>query len=215
MFTKEKLTLTCSQLVQTQLKMLRYQLNPHFLFNSLNAISTLIMVNENDVANKMVNRLSHFLRFSLDNDPIKKISLQKEIDALMLYLDIEKVRFDERLDIQLDVTDEAKKALVPSLLLQPLIENAIKYAIAKVETVGILQLTAWVADNQLQIRLCDNGPEAPAQPELLLQNTGVGLKNIRERLVALYGKKFSLALTPNQPQGLCVEIVLPFECLEK
>ena len=103
-----KALMASSRAHQAQLKMLRYQLNPHFLFNSLNAISTLIMVKENDVANKMVNKLSHFLRFSLDNDPIKKITLQKEIDALMLYLDIEKVRFDERLDIRVSITDEAK-----------------------------------------------------------------------------------------------------------
>ncbi|MAK71708.1 MAG: sensor histidine kinase [Idiomarinaceae bacterium] len=211
---RQKALLASSRAHQAQLKMLRYQLNPHFLFNSLNAISTLIMVKENDVANKMVNRLSHFLRFSLDNDPIKKITLQKEVDALMLYLDIEKVRFDERLDIQVELSDEAKVALVPSLLLQPLIENAIKYAMAKVEPVGVLQLQAWQHQNELLIRLCDNGPEAPEHPELLLKNSGVGLQNTRDRLHALYGKRFNLTMKRNQPQGLCVEIKLPYETLE-
>lgn len=211
---RQKALMASSRAHQAQLKMLRYQLNPHFLFNSLNAISTLIMVKENDVANRMVNKLSHFLRFSLDNDPIKKISLEKEIDALMLYLDIEKVRFDERLDIQVDITPEARQALVPSLLLQPLIENAIKYAIAKVEDVGVLSLTACVTDGQLQITLCDNGPDAPSDPQALFKNSGVGLQNSRERLLALYGKKFRFEMKPNEPQGLCVEIVLPYETLE-
>ncbi|EAQ31324.1 MULTISPECIES: sensor histidine kinase [Idiomarina] len=211
---KQKALMASSMAHQAQLKMLRYQLNPHFLFNSLNAISTLILVQDTAIANKMVNRLSHFLRFSLDNDPIKKITLKKEVEALMLYLDIEKVRFDERLEILIDVSDEAKRALVPSLLFQPLIENAIKYAIAKTEEQGVLSLKAYVERNRLIVQLCDNGPHAPEQPELLMKNAGVGLKNTRERLAALYGDEFTFSMTKNEPQGLCVEIVLPFETLE-
>ncbi len=132
----------------------------------------------------------------------------------MLYLDIEKVRFDERLEILIDVSDEAKRALVPSLLFQPLIENAIKYAIAKTEEQGVLSLKAYVERNRLIVQLCDNGPHAPEQPELLMKNAGVGLKNTRERLAALYGDEFTFSMTKNEPQGLCVEIVLPFETLE-
>lgn len=211
---KQKALMASSRAHQAQLKMLRYQLNPHFLFNSLNAISTLIMVRENDVANRMVNKLSHFLRFSLDNDPIKTIPLEKEIEAVALYLDIEKVRFDERLEIQLDVSDQAKKALVPSLLLQPLIENAIKYAIARVEDVGVLTLRASVEEQQLLISLCDNGPDAPAEPQQLLSGNGVGLQNTQDRLASLYGKQFELRMKRNEPQGLCVEITLPYQTLE-
>lgn len=212
---RQKSLMASSMAHQAQLKMLRYQLNPHFLFNSLNAISTLIMVKENDVANRMVNKLSHFLRFSLDNDPIKKITLEKEVEAMLLYLEIEKVRFDERLDFQLQVSDEAKQALVPSLIFQPLIENAIKYAIAKSEEVGVLQLSADVSEGQLHVQLCDNGPETPSDPQQLLKDSGVGLSNTRERLKTLYGKQFSFTMKPNQPKGLCVEIVLPYETLEK
>lgn len=211
---RQKALVASSMAHQAQLKMLRYQLNPHFLFNSLNAISTLVMVKENDVANRMVNKLSHFLRYSLDNDPIKKITLDKEIEAMMLYLDIEKVRFDERLDIQVNATNEAKRALVPSLLFQPLIENAIKYAIAKSESVGVLSLTATVGDQQLTVTLCDNGPNAPAEPQQLLKDSGVGLQNTRERLQALYGDEFQFRMKPNRPQGLCVEIIIPFETME-
>ena len=118
---------------EAQLKMLRYQLNPHFLFNTLNALSTLILDRQIEPANRMVSKLSNFLRYSLDNDPMQKISLAQEISALKLYLDIEKVRFEERLQLEIDVEDEARRALIPSLLLQPLVENAIKYAVSPSE----------------------------------------------------------------------------------
>ena len=110
---------------QAQLKMLRYQLNPHFLFNTLNAISTLILEKQTENANRMVTRLSSFLRYSLDNDPMQKITLDQEIAALKLYLDIEKVRFEDHLGLELDIGEEASKALIPSLLLQPLVETKV------------------------------------------------------------------------------------------
>ena len=115
---------------QAHLKMLRYQLNPHFLFNTLNAISTLILMKENDTAEAMVSRLSDFLRYSLDNDPIKKVPLGQEIKALRLYLEIEKVRFGERLEVTWDIEDDCEDAMVPSMILQPIVENAIKHAIS-------------------------------------------------------------------------------------
>lgn len=116
---------------QAQLKMLRYQLNPHFLFNTLNAISTLILDRDNATANRMVQGLSSFLRHSLDNDPMQRVTLRQELDALTLYLDIEKIRFAERLRIETDIDEDCWRALLPSLLLQPLVENAIKYAVAR------------------------------------------------------------------------------------
>jgi hypothetical protein len=118
---------------EAQLKMLRYQLNPHFLFNTLNAISTLVLEQATDDANRMVTRLSSFLRHSLDNDPMQKVTLDQELAALKLYLDIEKVRFEDRLQLELDIEEQAATALIPSLLLQPLVENAIKYGIARSE----------------------------------------------------------------------------------
>jgi len=123
---------------------LRYQLNPHFLFNTLNAISTLILEQQTELANRMVTRLSSFLRYSLDNDPMQKITLNQELAALKLYLDIEKVRFEDHLSLELDIGDEASQALIPSLLLQPLVENAIKYGIARSEEGGHLRIAAKV-----------------------------------------------------------------------
>ena len=116
---------------QAQLKMLRYQLNPHFLFNTLNAISTLILDRDNATANRMVQGLSAFLRHSLDNDPMQRVTLRQELDALTLYLGIEKIRFAERLRVETDIDEDCWRALLPSLLLQPLVENAIKYAVAQ------------------------------------------------------------------------------------
>lgn len=195
---------------QSQLKMLRYQLNPHFLFNTLNAISTLILVNDNQSANQMMSKLSRFLRFSLDNDPIKRITLEQELNAAMLYLDIEKVRFGDRLDVQVSVSDTAKQALVPSLILQPLIENAIKYAIAKTEQTGRIEIAAERVNNNLHITVKDNGPE-PFNPNAVkIRGSGVGLVNIRERLKALYDKDFHFSLAANSPTGCIASLRFPW-----
>ncbi len=138
-------TLKQSALAQeAQLKMLRYQLNPHFLFNTLNAISTLVLDGQNRTANLAVSRLSEFLRYTLDQDPMKKVTLRQELDALNLYLGIEKLRFGDRLRLEFDVDERVESALVPSLLLQPLVENAMKYAIAPREQGGSVTIIAGV-----------------------------------------------------------------------
>lgn len=198
---------------QAQLKMLRYQLNPHFLFNTLNAISTLVLEKDGRQANQMLTKLSAFLRYSLDSDPLQKTSLAEELRALQLYLDIEKTRFADRLKIKLDVDDEALDARVPSLILQPAIENAIKYAIAHMESDGEIAIIARREGEMLKLCVCDNGPLAPENPEELLRNAkmGVGLVNMRERLAHLYGARQSFALSRMTPHGLRVSLTLPFE----
>ena len=196
---------------QAQLKMLRYQLNPHFLFNTLNAISTLILVEENKKANTMVTKLSDFLRYSLDKDPMKKVTLQSEIQALQLYLAIEEVRFEERLTIDIHISDECKEALVPSMILQPLAENAIKHAISVLEQGGSLIISVNRFANDLLIEVADNGPGAEIIEGNLHRESGVGLVNTRERLQALYQNKYSLVVSHNQPCGVKVCIRMPFE----
>ncbi|GAB2683211.1 histidine kinase [Aliiglaciecola sp. 3_MG-2023] len=196
---------------QAHLKMLRYQLNPHFLFNTLNAISTLILVKDNKRAEAMVSRLSDFLRYSLDKDPIKKISLKHEIQALELYLEIEKVRFDERLDVEWDIEDDCNDALVPSLILQPIIENAIKYAISKMEKGGKIKVVAKSFGRDLMLEVSDNGPGANIENGQLNRSNGVGLPNIQERLSSLYSNNFSYVVSHNQPTGIKVSIRIPFE----
>ena len=196
---------------QSQLKMLRYQLNPHFLFNTLNAISTLILVEENKTANGMVTKLSEFLRYSLDKDPMKKVSLESEMQALQLYLDIEKVRFEERLQVVFNIAEDCQQALVPSMILQPIAENSIKHAIAVQESGGTITVSVNRFGNDLLIELADNGPGADIKDGNLYRENGVGLVNSRERLQALYKNDFSLVVSNNTPSGVKVNIRMPYE----
>lgn len=196
---------------QAHLKMLRYQLNPHFLFNTLNAISTLILMKENKTADAMVSRLSDFLRYSLDKDPIKKVPLRQEIHALELYLEIEKVRFDERLNVEWDIQESIKSALVPSLILQPIIENSIKYAISRLEKGGKICIAAKSFGRDLLLEVTDNGPGAEIENGQLRRSNGVGLPNIQERLNSLYTNDFSFVISHNHPTGIKVSIRIPFE----
>lgn len=195
---------------EAQLKMLRYQLNPHFLFNTLNAISTLILEQNTELANRMVTKLSSFLRYSLDNDPMQRITLEQEMQALKLYLDIEKVRFEERLSLEVNIEDDAKDALIPSLLLQPLIENAIKYGVARAEGGGQLKISAKVFAGDLLIEISDDGPGCELVKNNIPNAKGVGLRNTRERLAAIYGSEHSIRLSQTDPHGLTICIRIPF-----
>jgi two-component sensor histidine kinase len=199
---------------QAQLKMLRYQLNPHFLFNTLNAISTLVLDRDNDTANRMVQRLSAFLRHSLDNDPMQRVTLRQELDALALYLDIEKVRFADRLRLELDIAPDCERALLPSLLLQPLVENAIKYAIARQVEGGTLSLRARREGGALVLSVRDDGPGSPALADGGQDCRGVGLANTRERLRVLYGERQRFDVRNREPRGVEVSISIPFQALD-
>ena len=196
---------------EAQLKMLRYQLNPHFLFNTLNAISTLVLEHQTEPANRMVTKLSSFLRYSLDNDPMQRITLRQELEALRLYLDIEKVRFEDRLQLELDIESGAETALIPTLLLQPLVENAIKHGIAQVESEGRLRIAARVFAGELLLEISDNGPGVRLVDGDIPNGRGVGLRNTRERLRELYGAAHSFRLAPVAPQGLGIHIRIPCE----
>ena len=195
---------------QAQLKMLRYQLNPHFLFNTLNAISTMILDGANEMANLAVSRLSDFLRYTLDNDPMKRVTLGSELEAIDLYLEIEKVRFGDRLIIRKEVESRARAALDPSLILQPLIENAIKYAVTPREEGGTLTISAKVHDRILILQLSDDGPGLN-NGQKTNNGSGVGLKNTRERLQQFYGDRQAFTLAPNDPSGLVITINIPVE----
>ncbi len=200
---------------QAQLKMLRYQLNPHFLFNTLNAISTLILERDADNANLMVTRLSRFLRYSLDTDPMQRVTLTTERAALNLYLDIEQVRFGDRLRLVTQIEQLAERALIPSLLLQPIVENAIKYAIAPNERGGTISLEARVRGTQLHLTLIDDGPGIGGVPSGAATHPpagrAVGLLNTRQRLAEVYPGAHVVELTDVTPHGLAVRIQIPFE----
>jgi two-component system, LytTR family, sensor kinase len=198
---------------EAQLKMLRYQLNPHFLFNTLNAISTLVLDGKTQTANGMVGSLSAFLRYSLDSDPVQRVTLAQEIDATNLYLGIEKLRFGERLHLNIAISADARSALVPSLILQPLIENAIKYAVSRREEGGTIEVEARHVGANLEIAVRDDGPGC-ADFEQRQNGHGVGLTNTRERLRVLYGENHVFAVSNRAPTGLEVRLRLPFEAAE-
>ncbi len=194
---------------ESQLKMLRYQLNPHFLFNTLNAISTLILDKDTQLANTMVTRLSRFLRYTLDNDPMQRVTVKEEVEAIKLYLDIEKVRFDERLRLHFDIETEAQTALVPSLLLQPLVENAIKYAVSQSVNGGSIGISAKVFGGDLLLVVADDGPGLDLKQGRIPKGGGVGVSNCRERLKEIYEDRQSFRLTNTEPHGLTVSIRIP------
>jgi two-component sensor histidine kinase len=194
---------------EAQVKMLRYQLNPHFLFNTLNAISTLVLDRDNETANLAVTRLSAFLRHTLDQDPMKKVTLRQELEALDLYLGIEKLRFGTRLRLERDVDPAALAALVPSLLLQPLVENALKYAIAPSETGGTLHVSARLIGQRLLLHVADDGPGL-ANPASFAEGRGVGLRNTRERLAVLYDGRARFSGVNTEP-GLRADVEIPAE----
>ena len=177
---------------QAQLAALRYQLNPHFLFNSLNSISALIVTGRNKDAESMTNRLSAFLRSSLNADPTELIPLDEELALTEEYLDIESVRFGDRLSIHVDCADEACDALVPSFLVQPLVENAVKHAVARSRAPVEIRIHAVMESGTLRIEVANglvpgDGDEAAAGAR-----PGVGIANVRRRLEAVFGKRASL-----------------------
>ena len=195
----------------SQLGMLRYQLNPHFLFNTLNTVSALIRTGDNRTAQRMVTRLGDFLRYSLDSDPALMIPLEQELEALMRYLDIEKIRFGERLDLAFDIGESAARAMVPSLLLQPLVENSIKHAIAVSESGGSIRLEARVDGGDLLLELTDTGSGAPTHPDLSGDGHGVGLENTLQRLQTLYQDAYVFDIRPRRQSGLRITIRIPYE----
>src|SRR5580658_3248017 len=194
---------------EAQLKMLRYQLNPHFLFNTLNAISTLILDNQNRKANHAVARLSEFLRYTLDQDPMKKVTLRQELDALDLYLGTERLRFGEWLRLEYAIEEPALDALVPSLLLQPLLENSLKYAVSAREQGGLVRIEGRTREGLLELSVIDDGPGL-REGAPVSERGGVGLANTRERLAVLYGENCRFAVLNSHP-GLRVDMALPLE----
>jgi sensor histidine kinase YesM len=199
-----------SQASTAQLTMLRYQLNPHFLFNTLNSISTLVLLKQTERANAMLARLSSFLRYTLVNEPTAKVTLAQEVETLKLYLEIEKMRFEDRLRPHFRIEPETIGARLPSLLLQPLIENAIKYAVTPAENGADIWITASREGQAVRIEVADNGDgggaEIAASP-----STGVGLANIRDRLSQAYGGAHRFETKKNDRGGFSVIIEIPFE----
>ena len=191
-----------------QLRMLRYQLNPHFLFNTLANICALISDGNSKRAKDMTVELSEFLRYSLDNDPSQTNSVKDEIEIIKLYFNIEKIRYDNRLNYEIDIDSETEECQIPSMLLQPLVENAIKHAIAPSLDGGNISISTKMSKSHLVLSVKDNG-KGIQQQKTKRKRQGIGLTNTRERLSSFYGNKQKLELIDVDPHGLEVRITIP------
>lgn len=196
-----------AQLVHAQLQCLKSQLHPHFLFNSLNGISELIY-EEPESADRMIVHLSELLRMSLEAGSADEVPLRQELDFLERYLEIQKARFGNRLTTRLDIDPGVRDALVPNLILQPLVENAIRHGIGSRSAPGRIEIRARAQGEMLCLAVCDNGTGLPAGGAAVV-NEGVGLGNARERLRQLYGAAQSLALSSTPGEGMVVTLVVP------
>ncbi len=192
---------------QAKLDALRHQLNPHFLFNSLNGISTLVLEQRNDQAQHMIEQLSGLLRTSLESDSRHQVSVGEELELLQRYLDIEHARFSDRLKITVDVDAAARPKLIPTFLLQPLVENCVQHALEPSLATVTISVKITQVDGKLQICVSDRS-SGPAHTDQKSAHPGVGLNNIQERLKLLYGEDFSMRAGPTQ-DGWSVAIILP------
>jgi LytS/YehU family sensor histidine kinase len=211
-----------NQATSAQLAMLRYQLNPHFLFNTLNSISTLVLLKQTEPANAMLTRLSSFLRYSLSNEPTGRVTVAQEVETLKLYLDIERMRFEDRLRTTFAIDPASEPGLLPSLLLQPLVENAIKYAVTPQEAGAEITISTQLVGPNLRITVSDTGPglQTDASDNRLTGvsfdggepvSTGVGLANTRDRLAQAYGDQHRFEVFDPPEGGFAVQIEIPFE----
>jgi sensor histidine kinase YesM len=192
---------------EAQLEMLRYQLNPHFMFNTLNALSTLIYKNENDKANEMLDKLCSFFRYSLISKSDQKSTLQEELELLELYLSIEKVRFESRLNVIFNVDDATRRAKVPSLFLQPIVENAIKFGVEGRKSPGNIVVNAKKQKDNLILEVVDDGPENKLD---ISKGFGIGLKNTQERLNTMFNTKCYVSIDETANTGTKVTLSMPF-----
>ncbi len=196
------------QLARAQLQVLRMQLQPHFLFNTLHAISTL-MRRDVDAAERMLIRLADLLRMTLEHGDRQEVTLRRELEFLEHYLHIERVRFGSRLEIAIDIPVELENALVPNLLLQPLVENAIKHGISPNTESGLIEIVARRIGNDLRLEILDNGSGLP-ESYRMRKREGVGLANTRKRLEQVYPESHGFEIANRENGGLRVGIRIPF-----
>ena len=196
-----------TRLVEARLKTLETELHPHFLFNTLHAVSSLVHADP-DAADRMISRLSDLLRLTFDRSGAAEISLKEELEFLQKYLQIEQIRFQDRLSVSVEIQPEALDAEVPRLLLQPIVENAITHGIAPRKGPGQVRISAHVEEGRLQIEVRDNGAGLSPKARETLHH-GVGLSNTRARLECLYGPHHRLEFVEDRP-GLAVRLTLPF-----
>lgn len=200
-----------AQLVKSELQVLKMQLHPHFLFNTLNTISALVHESPEE-ADEMISQLGDLLRMTLETAGVQETPLAQELDFLRHYLAIEQTRFQDRLTVTLSIEPETLDAMVPSLIMQPLVENAIHHGIALRPEARSIEIKSWRDHGQLCLRVADDGPGISRDKFPLRE--GVGLTNTRQRLNNLYGTKHNFSLRNSPPGGLVVELKVPFKIAE-
>ncbi len=197
-----------AQLAQAQLSTLKMQLHPHFLFNTLNAIVVLVRKRSNEEADRMLTELSELLRCALDNIGAHEVTLKKELEFLDRYLAIEQVRFKDRLNIVQKIEADTLDAIVPNLVLQPLVENAIRHGVGKKASAGLIEVSAKRKGKELHIRIRDNGPGLPKDWDRS-DGKGIGITNIQARLQQLYGDASKLELEVAPDGGTVASLIIP------
>ncbi len=194
----------------SELRSLRYQVNPHFLFNTLNSLSSLVIKGENVRAEAMIQSLSGFYRTSLSTDPLEDVTLIEEVELQKRYLEIETVRYPERLRVVIDFPPEAADTKVPGMILQPLVENAIKYGVARTNRPVTVKIAAQRVDGGIQIVVTDDG-ETIATQDSHSESNGIGLANVRDRIEARYGLRGRLVAGPQPSGGFAATITIADE----
>ncbi len=202
-----------SELSRAELAVLRNQLHPHFVFNSFNAVATLVRQGKNEAAVEVIAQLSSLLRRALERTGHPIVSLEEEMEFIRSYLEIEKVRFGEKLQFHFSLQPEIAAALVPNLVLQPLVENAIKHGISRRIAPGAVSITARRSGDRLAVEIVNDGPDDPrAAPDLGRErSTGIGLPNTRLRLEKLYGADYRFDVVPRADGGMCIRLDLPWQ----
>ncbi len=189
-----------------ELRSLRYQVNPHFLFNTLNSLSSLVITGKPKEAEAMIQNLSNFYRTSLSSDPLEDVTIEDEVDLQRLYLEIEAIRYPKRLRTQIDISPELMKQYVPALILQPLVENAIKYGVSRTTRPVTITIDAKIAGENMVLSVTDDGEAIEDKP---VGGNGIGLANVRDRLEARYKSAATLDVHPVDGGGFIATMILP------
>jgi two-component system, LytTR family, sensor kinase len=209
MDSREKMARQNEELARAQLAALRGQMDPHFMFNTLNSIASLVYDQRGDAAVRMIVGLSELLRRASEDSHRAQVTLQEEVEYLQRYIDIQKIRFGDRLRESIDIPDELLAMQVPSLLLQPLVENAIKHGISKRRSGGEIRVAGMSRDGALRLTVYNDGPWE--QEDMVLAPHRVGLGNLRTRLKILHGDRSNLLLQPAEGGGVEVIVTLPLQ----